>query len=140
MIINNKGRVTFAPPTHANVPPRQRERERKINSGSLVAATAIYGALTESIDAVDSIYEAIPSSARRASGPIGKVEAIYANFDKIDWVEAIKNLLENQLEDRIVGRSIGATTKAYRRYNKSTGRNDPWTGSKVTGIIRAGGL
>lgn len=48
--------------------------------------------------------------------PTEMVEEIWKNRDRIDWAQVGRNLVQNQIEDTLIGRSANATNKNLRRY------------------------
>lgn len=113
-------------------PPSRGEKERKtisnLSQTSLIAR--LVNAVTESLDVVDAIWEAIP--ARKRPGmvitkrgkevrkwnppPQYKLVHIYRHMDHVDWAQAAQNVLVNELEDRL----YGGINRAI------TGRAQPW--------------
>lgn len=123
--------------------PRRGEKERKIRGQGLVK---IFGAglsnYSEVGDFIDCIWDALPEQyqtpAKRAGEAIhrnsrvhlgDKMMDLYENLDKVDFGEAVKNLILNQIEDAVVGRLIGRATKTF-------GNN--LGNALVTGINRTG--
>ena len=50
--------------------------------------------------------------------------AIWKNFDKIDWAQAVQNVIWNQIEDAIIGGLHGAQKKKFDKiYAKVRGKN-----------------
>lgn len=123
--------------------PRKGEKERKIRGQGLLK---IFGAglsnYSEVGDFIDCIWDALPEQyqtpAKRAGEAIhrnsrvhlgDKMMDLYENLDKVDFGEAVKNLVLNQIEDAVVGRLIGRATKTF-------GNN--LGNALVTGINRTG--
>lgn len=103
-------------PSYARKPPSG-VRERKTRNpfvGAGLAALGFLHGLSEGVDAIESIYKALPKDIRdKDYGPatVGMVNAIVANADKIDWWQAIQNLAANHLEDAVVGALAGILDK-----------------------------
>lgn len=118
------------PPTRRperRVPRPGPKNERKLQFSSLGAYRVVMGAIdtiTESQDFIRAIYKALPCSVRAGqwkSGPkggryfqrakgkkgkydsVGQLDQIARNFDKIDWSTAMLNVVENQVEDAVIG-------------------------------------
>lgn len=71
-------------------------------------------AATEANDAIDAIYGATGTPAQRkawegkhGSTPQSKAAFIYNNADSINLSDAAKNLIANEIGDRIVGHVAG---------------------------------
>lgn len=114
------GKVVVRPPSFVipNRPPRKGEKEKKL-AISLPAGHPVMqgiGAVTEGMDVIDAIYWAIPKKYRPKgfTNPWDKARAIYDNADNIDWEKALENILKNEIEDQIIGRSSKARNKAQR--------------------------
>lgn len=124
-------RITTAPPGHKPRPPGPGVKERKMiaNLPPGLLAKAI-NAATESRDAVNAIYDALPGKIRkdlwRKYAPKGqagvipevpihrKIEALYQHAGEIDVGKAIGNLLMNQAEDKAIGKANKLLQKGYR--------------------------
>lgn len=73
-------------------------------------------AITESIDLIRPIWDALPDKYQtRGAPPQVMLKEIFTNFDKINWTEAVLGIVENQIEDKIFGAIGSALTKAQRR-------------------------
>ena len=75
------------------------------------AAQALWlGPYTEFGDLVDGLFRALPSNLQRTGGlgTVGKFNAVYSGFDQLDWSKAVQNIVDNQLEDALVGGALGA--------------------------------
>lgn len=57
----------------------------------------------------------------RASNPWEKAVAVYANWEKVDLGKALTNLVENQLEDYIIGKIGSVVGKASRKAGRPIG-------------------
>lgn len=51
--------------------------------------------------------------------------------------EAIKNLVENQIEDAVIGRTIGKTKKAFRETLGGRSQKGPLDAYAINGVLRA---
>lgn len=112
-------------------PPGKRTDEKKFaltinasNVGRVVGR--IFGSATEVIDFIDSMYWSIPYEVKRANGIrrkskyIGwdeRAHIVWKLRDHIDWDKAFDNLMQNELEDRLIG-TLG---KGSGRLAKKTG-------------------
>lgn len=122
--------------TTGRAPPAAGERERKFISRTAKAGIELsraLGKLSEGADLVDAVYEALPDDVKKRwgkgrkdrpidnwgqygiSGADWKLQAIYHNYHKLDFSEAAKNILLNELEDQAYGRAYGARDKLRPR-------------------------
>lgn len=123
--------IANRPPTRFTRPrvlPRPGpKKEAKVQFSSFAAYRIVMGAIdtyTESQDFVRAIYKALPCSVRGGawkSGPkggryfkrapgkkhrfdtAGQMDTLAKNWDKIDWTQASLNIVENQVEDQLIG-------------------------------------
>lgn len=106
--------------------PRKGEKERKIRGTNMVQALGRgLSAYSEVGDFIDSLWDALPAYYRtsrygefryrgKRAIPVGvKAMDLYENIEHIDITQALKNLVLNEIEDQIVGRLIGRTTKVF---------------------------
>ena len=86
---------------------------------------------------IDAVYSALPPEVdakwqcSKIAGGFGgqyeaggcdcKARALWHNFHKIDLDQAVKNLLTNELEDRLIGAGMGARDKLRPRKWKKYG-------------------
>lgn len=110
-------------------PPPRGTKEAKLNPVGSVgwrAVRALHHATTEGLDLVDVFHDALPKKLQAKAtfhdgkwwkaSPQAKVEAVWKNFDQLDWSEVGVNAIKNEIEDRILGR---ANAKADRALNNS---------------------
>ena len=101
---------------HNKLPPGNRTKEKKgianVPPGLL---SVLLGQITEANDYVKAVYKALPANVRRWKGrdgrwrdhditPQDQLQRIWENADKLDVGEVVKNLVANEIEDRILGR------------------------------------
>lgn len=91
--------------------PRYDEKENKKQTGPAVAA-ALLDALTESNDALNSLWWALPVGVRGSEHD--RLADVLEHWDQIDWHKAAFNLAYNVGEDAIAGRVFGTLNKAFR--------------------------
>lgn len=104
-------------------PPAARTRERKTMARSRMIGVALFKVLdtiSEWGDIVDAVYEALPVDVRErrpcksrggvdAFGQYGinvsdcKLQVLWDNWHRLDTEQAVLNIIENELEDRIYG-------------------------------------
>ena len=106
-------------------PPREKEVKLRAIRGALAIVQAAGHAVTEGLDYLDAIHDALPGKFKAkpmfkggqwySASPQAKADAIWRNFDKIDWNDAIKNLAMNELLDRVLGRANGAADRALNQ-------------------------
>lgn len=133
--------VIVVPPTVLR-PPGPGERERKFRfkpglySAYETARWALHG-LTEAQDLVNAIWDALPGSVKsgKTRGPNGvfvqkdigpkglpeKFMDIYNNLDKVNWSQAIHNIVKNEIEDQLIGRGLGKLDKAAKNLGLPSG-------------------
>ena len=110
-------------------PPQKNEHQGKASGGRGLAqhfARAL-DFVSESAEVVDAVYDALPDDVKKRwekgresrgladqAGQYGidgadwKAKAIWENRDKIDYSEAIKNIVQNQVEDQLYGAAYSA--------------------------------
>jgi hypothetical protein len=118
-------------PATKSRPPRAGVKEKKGLARQIgVGVAKILDLTSESAEVVDAIYRALPKDVRkkwdrpeRSADNIGqygiggadwKLQALYHNWHKVDVAKAIKNILVNELEDRIIGGAMAARNRATR--------------------------
>lgn len=102
--------------THDNLPPRKKEKEDKMKI-SHGLAMKVFGGYTEFKDFTESVAQAVKlKNGRdcRSKNIYAAWACIVANRDKLDRTEATWNILENQMEDFLIGQfgQIGAKSVA----------------------------
>lgn len=125
--------TSITPSTHRRRARKKNEKERKIVvSASKLAIGRAAGTVTEGVDALDAIYEALPKAMRdkaRASRHgkdprvTVKLRMVYDHFDQVDLRQAVRNLLENQVEDWFYGQLGQRAQEGLNRsgWKKATG-------------------
>lgn len=103
------------PGPHIRKPPEKGTKERKKALDAAGFAASLYGSLTEVGDWVDAINKALPVHLRSHGGLTDKIENLYENFEAIDLETAIKELILNEIQDRVVGKIGGLTKKGTRK-------------------------
>lgn len=117
----------YRSPVSKRVVPDDPGHERKFVPRSRAIMVALFNALdtiSESAEIVDSFYEALPKSVRTRweakharpeqafidnAGQYGidgadwKARALYYNWDKVDMDLAVRNIIKNAVEDRLLG-------------------------------------
>lgn len=116
------------PQLHKRRKPPRREKQKKVR-GPIFWFFAIADAMSESAEVVDALYEALPEDVKKRwerdrkisnadagrhalidqAGQYGidgadwKAQAVFHNFHKIDGAEALRNIIANQVEDKLIG-------------------------------------
>lgn len=93
----------------------------------VASAMAKYGMEpTEWVDIIDSIYEALPKDRQDSEDDlVSRVQKVYFYAEELDWMEAGKNLLYNEIEDRIVGgvakriQDVGVGELGWEQYRRA---------------------
>lgn len=125
IVYGPNGATASAPGMIPRRPPPKNERERKTNP----VAAWVYAGLsfvTESTDAVDAVWKALPGDAKtRIKGqrttPQQKLEDIINGLDRLDVSQAVVNLILEALEDRLWAAGGKLTKQANQRDGKIPG-------------------
>lgn len=124
----NVGGLNAPPPVHVNRPRKGNEGKVK-GSGAAAAAAAIFGGITEGLDVVDALWEALPAGGGWVTKVKGHETSLYQKGQDIyhatkakdfKWAPfvaaAAKNLAVNQATDHAIGKVgrgvAGASHKA----------------------------
>ena len=134
------GRRPPGPPVEDS-PPGPGVRERKFRApGWFMRAVEEAWGLTEAVDLVNILYDNLPESVKKATPATGvtmrgarigegkkyvsvmdKARALFAHINEIDVPSAFKDLLINQITDRIVGGVHAGADKGLRKMGVSHG-------------------
>lgn len=110
-------------PPHKPKPPGPGTKEKKVRvPPGLMAAFRAATATTEAIDLVDALWEALPPKYRKGvkksgrtdkrarlgegvaySTPLDKAQHILKNWKHLNPTDAVKNILYNHFEDKVIG-------------------------------------
>lgn len=129
-----QGAFTPSPRPNAEPDPRPQrpqrgEKERKVRGLYVTGAPAsIIGMATESMDAVEAVYWALPKALRKKlwkehhgyMSPLDKALAIYRYADQLDIAVALANLGAEWAEDMVWG-SLGRLTADANRIRGAIG-------------------
>lgn len=106
--------IVIGGPETPNTPPKPGEKEQKLDLwGQWIGD--LYGKLTEIRDVVNAFTDALPRHLQYRGGLGDMISNLYANWEHIDWAEAIKNLIENEIQDQAIGRANRAASKSLGR-------------------------
>lgn len=149
MVISNAAPSSRLPPIipHKPVPTRPGEQESKGTSRTRDLGKRLADSLdkvSEAAEVVDAVYEALPDDVKkrwacgkskqsgldgRQDGQYGlgssdcQLRALWHNWHKLDLNEAVKNILANEIEDRLYGSAFAARDnlrpRAHLRERKS---------------------
>ena len=119
--------------------PRTKERKGQVSKGLGKAVQAAFAA-TEGKDAVDALWEALPDKIKRATPKSGRTRKgaligegqpystvldkalhLFRNLKHLDLSEAAKNLLINQIVDKLIGTMSGKGADKLRKQLKASG-------------------
>jgi hypothetical protein len=110
LVIGPEAQVEVRPSTHAYRPPpppgvRVRQyREKKLRATIPAAVATILNVTSEANDFVDALHKAIPEKYRSRGNRWDRMlPELYHHWDKIDWGQALQNLVMNQVEDWAIG-------------------------------------
>lgn len=106
-------------PEHALKRPPKGTKEKKglvLGTNASALARAV-GEITEGLDHTEALWEALPWEYRtwehgKATTPQQMVQDLWKNAEHIDLTKAMINLLENEAEDRLIGRANKAANDA----------------------------
>lgn len=102
-------------------PPGRGTKERKAGLPPWAAfAWRAAGPITEGVDLIDAVYEALPKSLKQAyyrkykrqPNPLERLRIIYLHINKLNMGDVVKNIVEMQIEDFISGKAGQALTSA----------------------------
>lgn len=109
-------------------PPGAKESKLKFK-GSWAMGQLIVGSVTEGLDFATALWDALPKRYkgkwfrnkdgkwRNTDSATEKLQKIFDHWDKIDKSEALRNHLNNQLEDWWIGKTQSAFNKGALRNN-----------------------
>lgn len=100
-------------------PPEKGTKEIKLKGVPSGLARVIINGATEFHDVINALYKAIPKGKKPpAFSGIARTRAVWNHLDDIDWNEAMKNLVANQIEDFIYGKHGQLGKSALRKAHK----------------------
>lgn len=117
LVVRPSGEGTIEPPSHVYEKPKSGQREVKLKSNTRTTAWRIFSALTETDDFVRSLHKALPKSCQRSrdwkdkSGKFHRKLAssmlrdLHACMGHLNVIEAMKNVVLNEIQDRLIGQS-----------------------------------
>lgn len=126
---------TTSGPPHVVRPPQKGEKEHKperLGNKGVRALTKVANGITEMNDAVKAIYSALPGRIRaeaKCKTMQCKLRVLYRHGDKISWPKAVNALIQNEIQDRAIGK--------WGKLSKKAVRNNPYWNSPVG--LQAGG-
>jgi len=86
------------------------EREKKGWSRAqqaLALLSALYDATTEAKDIVDILYDNLGRKCKGAKSMSDKAYCVWKNLDTLDYDQAVADLIQNHMEDKLYGRIYG---------------------------------
>lgn len=111
-------------------PARKNVKESKVRMNSTLGFIwSTFSPITETVDLINVLYENLPwkfkvqqyKARGRQPNPIEKVKIIYENINDIDVPGALRDYLEEQIEDMIVSLGSGKVKKANQKDNRPIG-------------------
>ena len=139
IIISSRGTVTRTSPRHRFKPPPKGTKEKKVQSANAKVLAVfkgvgkVFGAATEVSDFVDAFYETLPDHIRKAEkrkrhgkdpGLVDKIRLLYEHFDEVDAVQGWRNHLNDQQQDRLIGKMGEQLRSGY----------PDWLGNRPVGV------
>ena len=116
---------------HKPVPSRVKEKKGRSNSGRLLlfyrAVRKAWHEADESLEKVDILYDSLPGWVRnreRAKLPHQKIAALLRNWQHIDVSSAVYGLIENEVEDAVIGRGFKSLEDAFEKLGVRGWRGD----------------
>lgn len=116
---------------HKPVPGRVKEKKGRSNSGRLLlfyrAVRKAWHEADESLEKVDILYDSLPGWVRnreRAKMPHEKIAALLRNWQHIDVSAAVYGLIENEVEDAVIGRGFKSLEDAFEKLGVRGWRGD----------------
>lgn len=116
---------------HKPVPGRVKEKKGRSNSGRLLlfyrAVRKAWHEADESLEKVDILYDSLPGWVRnreRAKMPHQKIAALLRNWQHIDVSAAVYGLIENEVEDAVIGRGFKSLEDAFEKLGVRGWRGD----------------
>lgn len=128
---------TVARPGAAPKPPRRKDKEKKIISGLKPGTplAMLIGTVGESLDLINALWKALPKDYKTGYYPLRKrnketneievyfkwrhrskqgdrINDLIEHWEHVDGVQAIANVIENQIEDAILGKIGSALQKS----------------------------
>jgi len=105
-------------------PPGTKQKKIALKASGIAGVIRGIGAFTEGLDALDAIYQALPESLRkreqakrhgRDPNPLAKLQILLRNLGKLDGPGAIENLINEQIQDTIIGKAnrAGRTVNSF---------------------------
>jgi len=116
---------------HKPVPGRVKEKKGRSTNGRLLlfyrAVRKAWHEADESLEKVDILYDSLPGWVRnreRAKMPHEKIAALLRNWQHIDVSSAIYGLIENEVEDAVIGRGFKSLEDAFEKLGVRGWRGD----------------
>jgi len=118
-----KSTVSMAPPPK-KPPKKTRERKFKGIPGFVRHVLTAWNGVTEFGDVVGAMYKALPESVRKsekARNIRDQSIAVWQHFDKIDMEDALVGIIYNEIENKLIGKSLGTNRLATQAQLRQIG-------------------
>lgn len=106
-------------PDRPTPPPRGSKPDKKAATRSLGALRLLqagFHGLTEFGDLVGALFAALPKKDQKGvNGLQAQIRAVLGHWDHIDVIDALVEVVANQIGDEIVGRTFGSATASAER-------------------------
>lgn len=101
---------------HSLRPPSGGDKERKVRASGAGLAIFAIRSVTESVDAIEAVWNALPTSLRsRRATPQQMLVDLYQHWDSVDLDAAVQNLLLEHLSDLFYGLLASGSTSLSRK-------------------------
>lgn len=116
--VDGDGNTSRPRSTHHFAPPPRGVKEKKVAVGGAGKFGRFYGSLSEGKELVDDVWGALPDDVKgkRRKTVQQKLTDIWRNWDRLDSVKAVENIIWDKSVDRIIGAGAQAGRKAWRDY------------------------
>lgn len=118
------------PVAHTLGKPKSGDKESKVKLEWAGGVLRIANTVTEGLDVIDAIYDALPSQFKpryngtrfvlRNPTPQQKLAALYEHWEEVDLPEAFRNLTYNEMQDRFFG-ALGRRARDFSRKTRIHG-------------------
>ena len=113
------GGTRVVAPLPRRPPPRGTKEKKAGVNGVAYRILRAALAVTEGLDLLDAIWNALPDHMQTGRSPQAKIADIWNNLGSLDMTDVVLNIVKNDLEDRVIG---GINARAGDAFRELTGR------------------